>query len=47
MDNQISKTKCGILLNRMYVGKYLNNNLGHEVINLGNNIVVDPKKTKK
>lgn len=34
MDNQISKTKCGIVLNRMYVGEYLNNNLGHEVINL-------------
>lgn len=25
---------CGIVLNRMYVGDYLTNNLGHEVINL-------------
>ena len=34
MDNGIDKTKSGIVLNRMYVGNYLNNNLGHEVINL-------------
>ena len=28
------KEKMGIVLNRMYVGDYLDSNLGHEVINL-------------
>lgn len=30
----MNTTKYGIVLNRMYVGDYLNDNLGHEVINL-------------
>ena len=32
--SDMEKGKDGIVLNRMYVGDYLSNNLGHEVINL-------------
>lgn len=32
-DTQINR-ECGIVINRMYVGGYLESNLGHEIINL-------------
>lgn len=35
MENAVKQNKrTGIVLNRMYVGDYLSNNIGHEVINL-------------
>lgn len=34
MENESVNNRTGIVLNRMYVGDYLSNNIGHEVINL-------------
>ena len=34
MAKRIKKEKSVIVLNAMYSGKYLNDNMGHEIINL-------------
>ena len=34
MAKRIKKDKSVIVLNAMYSGKYLNDNMGHEIINL-------------